>query len=58
MFSLRKRKQNIQSLVNVEKKQSASEIENIIEIHLDSGTVDINKIIYKKLREEHSKIRT
>jgi len=58
MFSIRKRKQDTQNLVNIEKKQSPPEIENYIEIDLDSWPVDINKIIYQKLREEHSKIKT
>jgi hypothetical protein len=51
MFSIRKRKQERQNLVNVERKQSPPEIEKIIEIPLESWDVDINKIIYQKLRE-------
>ena len=57
MFSIRKRKQDMQNLVNVEKKQYPPEIEDVIEIHLESWDVDINKIIYQRLREEHSKRR-
>jgi uncharacterized protein YdhG (YjbR/CyaY superfamily) len=58
MFSIRKRKQDMQNFVNVERKESLPKIENCIEIHLESWDVDINKIIYQKLREEHSKLRT
>lgn len=49
MFSIRKRKQDIQNLVNVERKQIPQEIENCIEIHLDNINKDISKIIYQKL---------
>jgi hypothetical protein len=58
MFSIRKRKQDRQNLVNVGRKQSPPEIEKCIEIPLESWDSDINKIIYQKLREEQSKLRT
>jgi hypothetical protein len=54
MFSIRKRKQDMQNVVKVERNQSPQEIENCIEIYVDSLDVDINKIVYQKLREEHS----
>jgi hypothetical protein len=58
MFSIRKRKQDTQNLVNAERNKSPPEIEKCYEIHLESWDVDINKIIYKRLREEHSKLST
>ena len=54
MFSIRKRKQGMQNLVNIESKQIPSEIENCLEICLESWDVDISKIMYQKLRKEYS----
>jgi hypothetical protein len=54
MFSIRKRKQDTQNLVNVARKQSPPVSEKCIEIPLESWNVDISKIIYKRLREQRS----